>query len=215
MGKYPQTPKPLSTEKHSFDPGLIFEILNEQPLQHRGKIYTLPVCSHIFTSEQNNVAAHLICMYPTHTHIHKQCVYYMTKTALRCRHLEFTLILLINLGKDGVHPHKSCSFSISISHLPSLPLCVHACTLGHVWLFVTPWTVVHQAPLSIRFPSQEYWSGLPFPPPEDLPDPRIKPASPVSPAWRRVLYHWATREAPLSLSAAPLFLPTRSNFVEC
>ena len=127
MGKYPQTSKPLSTEEHSFDPGLIFEILNEQPLQHRGKIYTLPVSSHIFTSEQNNVVVHLICMYPTHMHIHKQCVYYMTKTALRCRHLEFTLTLLINLGKDGVHPHKSCSFSISISHLPSLPLCVHAC----------------------------------------------------------------------------------------
>ena len=45
--------------------------------------------------------------------------------------------------------------------------------------FVSPWTVAHQAPLSMGFPRQEYWSGLPFPFPEDLPDPRIKPRSPA------------------------------------
>ena len=44
----------------------------------------------------------------------------------------------------------------------------------------TPWTVAHQAPLSVRFPRQEYWSGLPFPPPTDLPDPGIEPMSPMS-----------------------------------
>ena len=43
--------------------------------------------------------------------------------------------------------------------------------------FVTPWIVAHQAPLSMRFPRQEYWSGLLFPSPGDLPDPRIKPVS--------------------------------------
>ena len=42
---------------------------------------------------------------------------------------------------------------------------------------VTPWTVAHQAPLSMEFPRQEYWSGLPFPSPRDLPDPRIEPRS--------------------------------------
>ena len=47
---------------------------------------------------------------------------------------------------------------------------------------MTPWTVAHQAPLSTEFSRQEYWSGLPFPPPEDLPDPGIKPLSPASPA---------------------------------
>ena len=47
---------------------------------------------------------------------------------------------------------------------------------------VTPWTVAHQAPLSMEFPRQEYLSGLPFPSPGDLPDPGIKPASPVYPA---------------------------------
>ena len=45
--------------------------------------------------------------------------------------------------------------------------------------FVTPWTVIHQAPLSMGFPRQEYWSGLPFPSLRDLPDPGIKPTSPV------------------------------------
>ena len=45
--------------------------------------------------------------------------------------------------------------------------------------FVTPWTVVHQAPLSMGFPRQEYWSGLPFPSLEDLPDPGIQPSSPA------------------------------------
>ena len=49
-----------------------------------------------------------------------------------------------------------------------------ACVLCHVWLFVTPWTIAHQAPLSMRFPRQEYWNGLPFPSPGDLPNPGIK-----------------------------------------
>ena len=44
---------------------------------------------------------------------------------------------------------------------------------------MTPWTVVHQVPLSMGFPRQEYWSGLPFPSPGDLPDPGIKPRSPA------------------------------------
>ena len=50
--------------------------------------------------------------------------------------------------------------------------------LNHVWHFVT---VVHQAPLFMGFPRQEYWSGLPFPPPGVLPDPGIKPTFPMSP----------------------------------
>ena len=44
---------------------------------------------------------------------------------------------------------------------------------------MTPWTVACQAPLNLGFPRQEYWSGLPFPSPGDLPDPGIKPASPA------------------------------------
>ena len=48
-----------------------------------------------------------------------------------------------------------------------------------VQLFVTPWTVTYQAPWSIGFSRQEYWSGLPFPSPGDLPNPGIKTGSPA------------------------------------
>ena len=60
--------------------------------------------------------------------------------------------------------------------------CVHRHThmLSCVWLFETPWTVAHQAPLCLEFSKQEYWSVLPFPPPAALSDPGIKPASPAS-----------------------------------
>ena len=51
--------------------------------------------------------------------------------------------------------------------------------LSHVRLFATPWTIAYQAPLSMGFPRQEYWSGLPFASPGDLPDPGIEPRSPT------------------------------------
>ena len=49
--------------------------------------------------------------------------------------------------------------------------------LSHVQLFVIPWAVAYQAPPSMKFSRQEYWNGLPFPSPEDLSDPVIKPGS--------------------------------------
>ena len=55
--------------------------------------------------------------------------------------------------------------------------------LSPVRLFATPWTVAHQAPLSMGFPRQEYWNGLPFPSTEDLPNPWIKPGSPILQAY--------------------------------
>ena len=55
-------------------------------------------------------------------------------------------------------------------------------SLSCIQLFVTLWTVARQAPLSMEFSRQEYWSRLPFPPPGDLRDPKIEPTSPVSPA---------------------------------
>ena len=63
-----------------------------------------------------------------------------------------------------------------------------------VWLFVTPWTVAHQAPQSLGFSRQEYWSGLPFPSPGELPDPGIEPRSPAlradaltsEPPWKQI-----------------------------
>ena len=53
---------------------------------------------------------------------------------------------------------------------------------------VTPWTVSHQAPLSMGFSRQEYWSGLPVPAPGDLPYPGIDPRSPVAPTWADTLF---------------------------
>ena len=50
---------------------------------------------------------------------------------------------------------------------------------NYVWLFTTPWTVIYQAPLSMEFCRKEYWSGLPFPSPGNLPNPGIKPRSPT------------------------------------
>ena len=57
-----------------------------------------------------------------------------------------------------------------------------ACVFSHIWLFVTLWTAVYQAPLSMGFSRQEYWSLLLCPPPGDLPDPGIKLMFPASPA---------------------------------
>ena len=75
-------------------------------------------------------------------------------------------------------------FLLNVTSLSSL--CVvgvlHAQSLSHVLLFVTPWTIALQDPLSMEFSRQEYWSGLPLPTPRNLPDPGIKPASLASPA---------------------------------
>ena len=62
-------------------------------------------------------------------------------------------------------------------------VCVYVYTFSCGWLFVTPWTVAHQAPLSMEFSRQEYWSGLQFPTQGDLPDPGIKPTSLASLHW--------------------------------
>ena len=56
--------------------------------------------------------------------------------------------------------------------------------LSRVHLFATPWTVARQAPLSMAFSRQEYWSGLPFLPPGDPPDPGVEPVSPASLHWQ-------------------------------
>ena len=67
-----------------------------------------------------------------------------------------------------------------------------ATSLSRVWLFVTLWTVALQAPLSMGFSRQEYWSGLPCPPPGDLPDPGTEPVSLKSPALASGLFATST-----------------------
>ena len=62
-------------------------------------------------------------------------------------------------------------------------MCVYALSLSCVQLSVTPWTVVHQAPLPMEFSRQENWSGVPFPTSGDLPTPGIKPISLASPVF--------------------------------
>ena len=70
-------------------------------------------------------------------------------------------------------------FTVLSRNTSSLMECVCA---TRVWLFVTPWTVAHQASLSMGFSKQEYWSGLPSPSPGNLPNPGIELASFSSPA---------------------------------
>ena len=110
------------------------------------------------------------------------------------------------------------------SHTRQSPCCRAHCFVGffflldtplaHVWmlshfshiqLFVTPWTITHQAPLSVGFSQQEYWSGLPFPSPGGLPDPGVW-VSCLSCIGRRVLYHECLLGSPPPLaqgSASP------------
>ena len=94
---------------------------------------------------------------------------------------------------------KWMDIKIEERHLSSIKLekytiCICVLSLSHVRLF-QPHVLftAHQSPLSMGFPKQEYWSGLPFPPPEDLPNPEIKPE--ISCINRWILYHWATWEA--------------------
>ena len=72
--------------------------------------------------------------------------------------------------------------------------------LSHVRLFATPWTVAHQAPLSMGFSRQEYWSELPFLPPGDLPNPGMEPMSPALLANSLLLSHLG------SLRISPIYL---------
>ena len=73
--------------------------------------------------------------------------------------------------------------------------CVLSC-FSRVWIFVTPWTVACQGHLSMGFSRQEYWSGLPCPPPGDLPHPGIKPVSLTSPTLAgRFFTTWDSWEA--------------------
>ena len=70
--------------------------------------------------------------------------------------------------------------------------CMHYQSFSHDWLFVTPWAEVPQAPLSMGFSRQEYWSGLVFPPPGDFPNPGSN-LSLLQCRW--IFYHWTTWEA--------------------
>ena len=91
----------------------------------------------------------------------------------------------MGLGIAGSEHAAWGNHSYDLSCFPSPPWnnSLSACVLSdfsRVWLFVTPWTVAHQAPVSMGFSRQEYWSGLPCPPPGDLPDPELNQQPSVS-----------------------------------
>ena len=71
---------------------------------------------------------------------------------------------------------------------------------------MTPWTVAHQTPLSMEFSRQEYWIGMPFPSPGDLPDPRIEPRSPALQADSLL-----TEPPGKTIVAASIYIATNSN----
>ena len=118
--------------------------------------------------------------------------------------------LLLRLGHRSLY--YGLSYTVEIFHeenlkekLPYFCCCCSQLSsfsmgdlsLSHVQLFVTPWTVAHQAPLSMRFPRQEYWSGLPCPTRGDLPNPGIEPTSPEAPVLAgRFLTTEPSKEAP-------------------
>ena len=85
-------------------------------------------------------------------------------------------LLCVFLGRLCVRPEWQ-TFNVWKGSWVKLIRCV--CVLSGICLFGTPWTVARQAPLSMRFPRQEYWSGLPFPSPGDLPDSGIESSSPA------------------------------------
>ena len=105
------------------------------------------------------------------------------------------------LYRRNVHyPHPRITTIFVLTRCVCICVCVCVCEVASVVsrFVATPQTVAHQAPLFMGFSRQEYWSGLPCPPPGDLPDPGIEPASLMSPALAgRFFTTIATWEAPI------------------
>ena len=111
-------------------------------------------------------------------------------------HLALLHALPPTIALSSAHPITPVASSRTQPHMASLcldssPVLIYGVNIyrdpdvsirRHVRLFAALWTVAHQAPLSMGFPGQEYWSGMPFPPPGNPPDPG------------RILHHWASRE---------------------
>ena len=90
--------------------------------------------------------------------------------------IKTAIIIFVILQPNTVHQVGEWSINAWFDLLaPLVSLCVCPWPLSCSWLFATPWTLAYRAPLSIGFSRQEYWSGLPFPSPGDLPDPGIQP----------------------------------------
>ena len=98
---------------------------------------------------------------------------------IRCWKIDHMLLLLLKLNiylpsnSPDLNPPCTTFFTTLATNQK-----VKVKSLSHVQLLATPWTVAYQAPPSMGFSRQEYWNGLPFPSPGDLPNPGIKPWSP-------------------------------------
>ena len=122
---------------------------------------------------------------------HAPWEYNLADSSLGRNHLSGHFLPLMT--EQPVSPFTGCVL-VFLSCMP----CMISC-FSSVWLLATLWTVAYQAPLSMEFFRQEYWSGLPYPPPGDLPNPGIKPASPSTPSLQ-------ANSLPLSHWGSPLFI---------
>ena len=110
------------------------------------------------------------------------------------------VLFYIDVKEDRKKVHEINPVSSSATGLPKiLVLLAVVKSLSCIWLFVTPRAGAYLAPLSMGFPSQEYWSGLPFLSPGDLPDPGVKPKYPV-------LADGFSDSVPLSHQGSPVVL---------
>ena len=114
--------------------------------------------------------------------------------------------------KEGFQEWAALAFSVPIQggvrrwNLVLLQrYCCHYSVLSGVRLSATPWTVAHQAPLSMGLFRQEYWSGLPFPPPGDFPDPGMNLCLLCLLHCRQILYPLNHQGSPISFLNSPVF----------
>ena len=142
-----------------------------------------PVLQHLLEFAQTHVHWAGDAMQPSHPLLSSVKRWYQdhykTVTLTRC-----DTVYTLALGGDKEYPR--CQWGAGTSFQSC------ACGFSHIWLFATPWTVALQAPPSVEFSGHDYWSGLPFPTPRDLPDSGIETESSTSPVGRQVLYHCTT-----------------------
>ena len=143
-----------------------------------------------------------------------ECMYTSTYTPI---HVFISLYLYLSIhviNQISIEFQSRTQDSCWSGHFPHLFLpsltfkwaCVHAKSLQSCWLFVTLWIVVHEALLSMGFSRQEYWSGLPCPPPGDLPDPGNEPVSLMSLHWHEFFTTEPSGEKPQFHSPQCIYL---------
>ena len=110
----------------------------------------------------------LICSFPHAVLSHVNHQFIPCQDSVSVESAKLISLFIYSFHKQLLH---SCS-------LPGAVLCILS-PVSRVWLFVTPWTVARQAPLSMELSGREYWSGLPSPSLGDRPDPGVAPTSPA------------------------------------